>query len=55
MEMRGIDLGYKVLQVFTDAPKFKISERGEDCACQWRWASACSIRARLRGMETEFK
>ena len=54
-ELRGIDAGYKVVQVFADPIEVKIFETGKDRACLERQTSTCQARARLRGFESKLK
>jgi hypothetical protein len=50
-ELRGIDEGNEVLQVFADAFEPQQRESGEDRACQRRRMSAFPVRERSGGLE----
>src|SRR6266852_6223727 len=54
-ELRGIDAGHKVIQIFTDSSKVKIRETGKDRACRRRRTLAFASRVRLWGLESKGK
>ena len=51
-ELRGIDAGHDVLQVFADPFKHQLCENGENRTSQWRRAFALPVIERLRGWNT---
>jgi hypothetical protein len=55
VELRGIDAGHEVVQIFADPLEIKICENREDRACRRRGASACRVRTRSRGFEFKRK
>jgi hypothetical protein len=55
VELRGIDVGYKVLQIFADPSEIKRCEDREDRACRERETPAFQIRERFTGFESEEK
>ena len=55
VELRGIDVGHKVLQIFADSLEVKGRKNGEDRACRGRETSAFQIRAKFGGFKCERK
>ena len=51
-QARGIDTGYKVLQIFADPFELQFSENGEESACRWM---AFLVRATSRGFKSNDK
>ena len=48
-ELRGIDAGHEVLQVFADPFEHQLCENGENRASRWRRAFALPVMERPRG------
>ena len=55
VELRGIDLGDEILQIFADSNKQKMLENGENGACGWGQTSVFQVGGRSRGLECEHK
>ena len=55
VELRGIDAGHEVLQIFGNSLEPKMCENREDRAYRGRGTAACLVRTRPRGSESKHK
>jgi hypothetical protein len=51
VEKRGINPGYKLVQIFPDPFEVQVSKDGKEDASLWRRTSTTPVRATLRGFE----